>query len=336
MSPASEIENGALPRDRCLVVAAATPLNRDLAPDAALLVAHCRMLLAAGCDGIALFGTTGEGPEFSVRDRRATLEAVVAAGISPRKLIVSATALALPDIVELSRHAMEADVDSVLLMPPCVFRSGITEEGTYRFYASAIDRIGISDLRLCLYHFPDICGVPLKPAVLRRLDENYPGNIAGIKDSGGDLGFTEALIRSFGHLGIYTGTEVHVPTALAVGARGTICGLGNVMPRLMRAVLDAPTAFEGRRLAQLIISGDTILSRQSFAASIKAALAQATGEDAWYRMVPPLNAILQPERGWLLRDFAAWEAALPSDLRSLTSRADPSDVSNVLPLRRAL
>ena len=335
MTPANQIDTAALPRDKCLVVAAATPLTRDLAPDAALLAAHCSMLLTAGSDGIALFGTTGEGPEFSVRDRRATLEAVVTAGMPARRLIVSTTALALPDIVELSRHAMDASVDSVLLMPPCVFRSGITEEGTYRFYASVIERIGRSDLRLCLYHFPDICGVPLKPTVVRRLDENFPGNIAGIKDSGGDLGFTEALIRSFGHLGVFTGTETHVPTAIAVGARGTICGLGNIMPRLMRAVLDAPTAFDGRRLAQLITSGDAAMSRQSFAASIKAVLAQATGEDAWSRMVPPLNEIPQPERGWMLSDFAAWEAALPSPMRSLTG-VEPSGASNVLPLRRAL
>jgi 4-hydroxy-tetrahydrodipicolinate synthase len=334
MTPANQIDTAALPRDKCLVVAAATPLTRNLAPDAELLAEHCRMLLAAGSDGIALFGTTGEGPEFAVHDRRATLEAVVAAGISARRLIVSATALALPDIVELSRHAMDAGVDSVLLMPPCVFRSGITEEGTYRFYASVIERIGRSDLRLCLYHFPDICGVPLKPTLVRRLDENFPGNVAGIKDSGGDLAFTEALIRSFGHLGVYTGTETHVPTAIAVGARGTICGLGNIMPRLMRAVLDAPTAFDGRRLAQLVIPGDAIMSRQSFAASIKAVLAHATGEDAWNRMVPPLNDIPQPERGWMLSDFAAWEMGLPASMRSLTGVE--ASASNVLPLRRAL
>jgi len=337
MTPAKTLDSLALPRDKCLLVAAATPVTVDLAPDEALLAAHCQMLIAAGADGIALFGTTGEGPEFSVRDRRATLEAMLAAGIPARRLIVSATALALPDIVELSRHAIDVGVDSVLLMPPCVFRSGITEEGTYRFYASAIERIagGHSDLRLCLYHYPDICGVPLKPTVVRRLDENFPGRIAGIKDSGGDLGFTETLIRSFGHLGVYTGTEIHVPAALAVGARGTICGLGNVMPRLMRAMLDAPTAFDGRRIAQLVISGDAILSRQSFAASIKAVLAHATGEADWNRLVPPLNKISQPERGWMLRDFEAWESGLPASMRSMTSD-DPSGTTNVLPLKRAL
>lgn len=326
--------SGPLPKNRCLAVAAATPVTDAFQPDAALLAAHCKMLLDAGCDGIALFGTTGEGPEFAVRDRMAGLEAVLAAGIPAARLVVSATALAIPDIVDLGRHALDADVDSILLMPPCVYRSGVTEEGTYRFYATVIERLAGSNLRLCLYHFPDICGVPLTPAVIRRLDEGFPGIITGIKDSGGDLGFTETLIRSFSHLGVFTGTEVHVPQALAVGARGTICGLANVMPRLMRAMFDAPTAFDRRKLVPLITSGDLILSRQSFAASIKAVLAQAWGQAAWNRMIPPINALPQPERRWMLEDFFRWDASLPFPMRTFPSPG-ADEVQKITPLRRA-
>ena len=120
-------------------------------------------------------------------------------------------------------------------MPPCVYRVGITEEGTFRFYSAVIEETARADMRLYLYHFPDISGVPVTPRVIRRLDERYPGMIAGVKDSGGDLDFTEGLLRRFSHLSIFTGTEIHVPQAIANGARGTICGLANVMPRLMRA-----------------------------------------------------------------------------------------------------
>src|SRR5262245_53545623 len=177
-----------------------------------------------GCDGVTLFGTTGEGAEFSVADRTATLERVIAAGIPAERIIVSVGALSIPDIVALARHAVDHKVDGVLLMPPCVYRGGITEDGTFRFYASIIDAIARTDLRLYLYHFPDICGVPITPGVVRRLDERYSGSIVGIKDSGGDLDFTEALLRRFSHLSVLTGTETHVPQLLASGGRGTICG----------------------------------------------------------------------------------------------------------------
>ncbi|MEP9386451.1 dihydrodipicolinate synthase family protein [Mesorhizobium sp. KR9-304] len=329
-------EDEHLPARDCLAVAAATPVAIDLAPDHSLLAMHCQMLLASGCDGIALFGTTGEGPEFTATDRKSGLEAAVRAGIAPGRLIVSATAMSIGETVDLAKHALDANVDSILLMPPCMFRSNITAEGAYRFYATVIDRIARDDLRLCLYHFPDICGVPLTPPIVRRLDEAFPGIVTGVKDSGGDFGFTEALIRSCGHLRIFTGTEIHLPQALAAGAYGTICGLGNVMPRLLRAMFEAPSAFDRRGLVPLITSGDLILSRQSFGASIKAVLAQVTGQPSWARMLPPLDELHYPERGWMLADFERWERSLPPSMRSFHAGEALAARDNVLPLRRAL
>ena len=330
---ATDDRSEALPASECLIVAAATPVTAEFRPDIEMLAAHCRWLLDAGCDGIALFGTTGEGPVFSADDRKAGLEAMLSAGIPARRLIVSTTALAQADVVSLASHALDAGVDSILLMPPCVYRAHVTEEGAYRFYASIIERLGRDDTRLCLYHFPDICGVPLTPRVIRRLDEGFPGIITGVKDSGGDFGFTETLVRSFSHLGVYTGSETHVPQALALGARGTICGLGNVMPRLMRAMFDTPTTFDRRAMIPLITSGDFILSRQSFGASIKAVLAGATGQHEWNRMVPPINELPQPERSWVVRDFALWERSLPPAMRSLWLDQAANE-TKVVPLRR--
>ena len=172
---------------------------------------------------------------------------------------------------------MDQKVDGLLLMPPCVYRGGITEDGAFRFYAGVIDALARPDLRLYLYHFPDICGVPITPNVVRRLDERYPGNIAGIKDSGGDLDFTEALLRRFSHLSIFTGSEMHVPQVLAGGGRGTICGLANVMPRLMRAMFDAPNPFERRRFIPQILGADIVLSRRPFIASVKAIAGRRDG-----------------------------------------------------------
>ena len=170
-----------LPTRDCLAVAVTTPIGPGFRPDVDLLLERCRQLLADGCDGITLFGTTGEGAEFSVADRMAALDFVVDGGLDPRRIIVSVGALSIRDVVTLSRHALDRKVDGLLLMPPCVYRGGVTEDGTFRFYTAVIDLLGRPDLRLYLYHFPDICGAPITPNVVRRLDERYPGNIAGIK-----------------------------------------------------------------------------------------------------------------------------------------------------------
>jgi len=238
--------------------------------------------------------------------------------------------MSIPDIVALARHATDQKVHGVLLMPPCIYRGGVTDDGAFRFYTTVIDAIARPDLRLYLYHFPDICGVPITPNVVRRLDERYPGIIAGIKDSGGDLDFTEALLRRFSHLSIFTGSETHVPQALASGGRGTICGLANAMPRLMRAMIDAPNLFERRRFIPQILGGDLILSRRPFIASIKAILADATGDPAWRRVLPPMAEVPVIEEARMVADFQRWESTLPPAARSLYPAdmgADPKVVS---------
>jgi 4-hydroxy-tetrahydrodipicolinate synthase len=322
-----------LPTRDCLAVAVTTPIGAGFHPDADLLLARCRQLMADGCDGITLFGTTGEGAEFSVADRTATLERVIAGGLDPRRIIVSVGALSIPDVVALSLHALDQKVDGLLLMPPCVYRGGITEDGAFRFYAGVIDALARPDLRLYLYHFPDICGVPITPNVVRRLDERYPGNIAGIKDSGGDLDFTEGLLRRFSHLSIFTGSEMHVPQVLAGGGRGTICGLANVMPRLMRAMFDAPNPFERRRFIPQILGGDTIVSRRPFIASVKAILADATGNAAWRRVLPPMAELPIIEEARMVADFRRWESTLAENARSLYRGAAEPD-PKIVALRR--
>src|SRR5260370_42655057 len=83
-----------------------TPLGTDGRPDHARLAAHTQRLFAAGVDGIALFGTTGEGQSFSVAERLAGLEPLRDAGVDPAPLLVRTACAALPASIQLTRHAV--------------------------------------------------------------------------------------------------------------------------------------------------------------------------------------------------------------------------------------
>jgi 4-hydroxy-tetrahydrodipicolinate synthase len=325
-------ELSGLPSTDCLVVAVATPITPELQPDQDRLRAHCLWLMEQGCDGVTLFGTTGEGAEFTVADRRRALETLLKGGIAAKRSIASVGALAVPDVIELAKTTIDLGLDGALLMPPCVYRGGITEEGTFRFYARVIEGVGSDACRIYLYHFPDICGVPITPNVIRRLEEHFPKVIAGVKDSGGDIDFTEGLLRRFSHLSIFTGSETHLAQLLASGARGTICGLGNVMPRLMRALFDAGNAFERRKIVPHILSGDTILSRRPFIPSVKALLADAGDDGVWRRTLPPMMELPALEEQRMVADYRRWEAGLPVAWRSLYP-AETAANPKVVPLR---
>ena len=61
-------------------------------------------MFGAGVDGIALFGTTGEGQSFSVAQRRSGLDALLAAGVPAKRIVVGTGCAALDDAIELTRH----------------------------------------------------------------------------------------------------------------------------------------------------------------------------------------------------------------------------------------
>lgn len=311
ISPAQKVPRvTGLPESHALIAAIATPIGADLRPDLRLLAGRCRLLMAEGCDGIALFGTTGEGAEFAVEDRKRVLEGLLAAGIPPSRLIVSVGALAVPDVAALADHATAQGVAGVLLMPPCLFRNGIGEDGTISFYAAVIDRVARDDLRLHLYHFPEISGIAITPAVIARLSERYPRTIAGLKDSGGDLGYTEELLRRFPRLQIFTGTETQIPAVLARGGAGSICGLANVIPSLLRRMIDEKTPRGGQYLPT-VRAVDTVLSRGSFIPALKAIIADQTGESMWRHVLPPLMELPSADEQHLLAEFRRLAAALP-------------------------
>lgn len=104
-------------RVRGLWCATLTPIDRAGGIDSVRFSSHARGLLAAGVDGIAPFGTTGEGPSFSVTERRVGLEALLRAGLEPRRLMAAMGCASAVDALELTRHALYPGMVRALFAP---------------------------------------------------------------------------------------------------------------------------------------------------------------------------------------------------------------------------
>lgn len=100
-----------------------TPLHADLSIDHPAFVRHALSLIAAGCAGVTPFGTTGEGPSFSVGERRAAVDALVAGGVPASRILVATGCAALPDVVDLTRHALSIGAAGCLMLPPFFSRA---------------------------------------------------------------------------------------------------------------------------------------------------------------------------------------------------------------------
>ena len=276
-----------------------TPLTADGRLDQARLAAHVRRIFAAGVDGAALFGTTGEGQSFSVAERRAGLEALIAAGIAPARIIAGSGCAALADTIELTRHATGLGCAGALVLPPFFFKD-VSADGVYASFARVIDGVADDRLRVYLYHIPQVSGVAIAPEVIARLVSAYGASIAGVKDSAGDLEHTRRLLAAFPKLRILVGHEPHIPAAVAAGGAGTICGIANLYPRLIRRLYDR--AKDPGHLTDLALVERFIAALESFPlfAAFKALQAELAGDPAWNAVRPPLVA-LEPNRrkAWL-------------------------------------
>lgn len=286
---------------RGLWCATLTPLAADGEIDPARFAAHARSLLDRGVAGVVAFGTTGEGPSFSVAQRIAGLEALLDAGLPPENLATATGSAALADAVTLARHALLAGIPRCLVLPPFYWKD-LAEEEVFRYYAALIDAVGDARLRIYLYHYPQLSGVPIRPEVIVRLAEAFPGIVAGVKDSGGDFAVTTEFLTHLPGLAILSGHEPDLPRLMRAGGAGTICGLANLYPGLVAALLRPDPAPEDRHRVETFLN---IVAPYPFVPAFKALLAAATGDPAWRIPRPPLLALPEAERARLLAALGA-------------------------------
>jgi len=281
---------------RGLWCATLTPLTADGDVDRSRFAAHIHRLFAQGVDGVAPFGTTGEGQSFSVAERMGALDGLLAADVPAARLVAATGCAALPDTVALSRHALGAGVARSLVLPPFFFKD-LSNDAVYGYFAKLIDTVADPRMRVYLYHIPQFSGVAVAPDVVARLAADYPGVIAGVKDSAGDWSNTAALLERVPHLSILVGHEPFLPRLMRAGGAGTICGVANVYPREVLALLAAGVAPEDEARVVAFID---ILFRYPFLPAFKAIVAEQVGDDGWRTVRVPQNALSEPQRIALL------------------------------------
>ena len=272
-----------------LSAALVTPFAKGGAVDLPRLIDHAKHLLNTGCDGVTLFGTTGEGFSLDMRERAAMLGAVAGAGLDLRaKVCAGVSATTITDAVDQSRLALEVGVRGLLFAPPYYFKNP-DEEGLYAWFSRAIEGIGAEARGIILYHIPGQTAVGLSVDLVGRLKRAFPGVITGVKDSSGDWQSAEAFLKAHGELAILIGDERLLARAVRLGAEGSICGLANLAPALLR-----PVVYEGRddervtKLVELIVSHPVL-------PAVKALVGHLRGDPGFGPMRPPLTE-LDPAR----------------------------------------
>ncbi len=274
------------PELRGLWPAMLTPLNETGAIDVSCALAHGKHLLTQGCDGISIFGTTGEGPAFSVAERMGLLLDLVDGGIAPGRLMIGTAAAALPDAIELSRQASALGCAAVLFIPPFYFGQP-SDAGVVKATSELIEAVADSNLKILLYHIPALSGVAFSMDVIAELRRRHPRQVVGVKDSTGERLHSLKLVQNFPDLSVFVGNELDIQQTMQAGGAGSICGLANIAPRLLTRVAASyaePRARDQDAMEQLL----SLIGSDYFLPVFKAILAEQSGNEGWARVRAPL------------------------------------------------
>lgn len=265
--------------------ASLTPLDADLCCDDEALASHCFELIERGCQGVVLFGTTGEGPSFSVEERVKALEALISKGFPPERIILGNGSSGISDTAHLARAALKQGCASVLLSPPSFFKN-IQEEGVIAFYREIIKKVANPELRILLYHMPQCTGVPITLPIIEALHRAFPTIVVGMKESEGAPSFAKKVIDAFPEMKVFVGKEKYIITAVQQGAAGSICGIANLYPELICSLYEKgrdPHSSNSQESEAVFAS----LQGYPFIPAAKAWMEQRKGA-SWRAIRPPL------------------------------------------------
>jgi 4-hydroxy-tetrahydrodipicolinate synthase len=220
-------------------VAAVTPFRDDAqrSVDIDAYLSHVDWLASRGVTGIVAFGTNGEGPSVSGREKLEVLRALFEA--RPDVQIVPTVAEAtLPDTLEMLAAIDELPAAAVMVLPPYFFKP-VTPAGLLDFFAPAVTA---SRHPVLLYHIPRYA-IPVPVEVVAALD------VWGVKDSGEDHGYAREVLDA--GRGVLIGTEDDLHGRLRGGAQGAVSGLANIVPEDVVGVFEAVQAGDHDRAAAL-------------------------------------------------------------------------------------
>lgn len=149
---------------RGLMPILATPFDYRSALDRKGLRRIVEFELAAGVDGVAVFGMASEGFALTVAERRTILADVteVAAGAIPVVAGVNGTSTATA--VEQARDAEQGGAQALMVLPPFLVKPPVG--GLVDFYGEVA---AATDLAVMVQDAPGVTGVPMPPALIAEL-----------------------------------------------------------------------------------------------------------------------------------------------------------------------
>ncbi len=223
------------PIKRGVVCPTVTPLkdNGDINPD--VIKPMVDFLIDRGVAGVYPLGTTGQGPFFSLDERKTIAAAAVTAVGGRKPVIIHTGAINTRDTLDLTRHARAVGADAASVITPWYFQH--SEAALEAHYRSVLE--AVPDFPVYFYNLPKFAGNNLTAGLVTRLARDYE-NAVGLKDSSGDLLAMFAVNHlKDGRFNTAIGPDSLILAGLSMGLDCSVSGSSNYVPEIVAGVHDA-------------------------------------------------------------------------------------------------
>jgi len=256
--------------------------------------------IRSGTNGIVPVGTTGESPTLSPPEHLEVIRVVIEAARKRVPVIAGTGANSTAEAVELTAEARKLGADASLQVSP--YYNKPTQEGLYQHFRAVAEAV---DIPIILYNIPGRCVVNLAPRTIARLAEI--DNIVGIKEASGQMDLVSQIAIET-NLTILSGDDTLTLPIAAVGGKGVISVVANIVPTDVKAMTDAllegdfSTAQKWHK--KLFPLSKALLSLATNPIPIKAALAELKmcAEEVRLPLVP-LDAEPRAQLRGILADY---------------------------------
>ena len=210
-----------------------TPFRTSGAIDYSAFARQVDRQIEAGIDALCVCGTTGESSALTVQEHIHLVDFCVSHVAGRCPVIAGSGSNDTAAALYLCQHAQESGADALLVVTP--YYNKTTQTGLVKHYEYLADRV---DLPIILYNVPSRTGLSFTAETYRILSQ-HP-NINGIKEASGDFSLLADTLALCGEaLNIWSGNDDHTVPMMAMGTKGLISVVSNLIPGPMTEMTHA-------------------------------------------------------------------------------------------------
>ena len=177
-----------------------------------------------GINALVICGTTGEASTMTDDEHREAIDFAVKRANKRVPIIAGAGSNDTSYALDLVKCACASGADAMLVVTP--YYNKATQKGLIKMYTQIADA---SDKPIILYNVPSRTGVNIEPSTYAALADHE--NIVGIKEANGNISkIVETMALVGDKLDLYSGNDDQIVPLLAMGGKGVISVLSNVIP----------------------------------------------------------------------------------------------------------